>query len=157
MESQETRLAIACMVMITLTALIVPATGGQHTSWFPTRNGDWMMDMNISDASSGSFCGERDNDWAGASISSAGDVNGDGIDDILIGSSSNDEGASGAGQTYLIFGKASDWTMDINLSNADASFIGEETGDASGVSVSGAGDVNGDGYDDILIGADMSM
>ncbi len=44
--------------------------------------------------------------------------------------------------------------MDINLSNADASFWGERPGSFAGYSVSGAGDVNGDGYDDILIGAE---
>ena len=58
-----------------------------------------------------------------------------------------------AGQTYLILGRASGWTMDEELSDADASFVGESGGDYSGECVAGAGDVNGDGFDDILIGA----
>jgi len=100
-----------------------------------------------------SFIGEATYDYSGTSVSGAGDVNGDGYDDILIGAGVNDEGGADAGQTYLIFGKSTGWSMDTSLSNADASFIGEAAGDGSGRSASGAGDVNGDGYDDILIGA----
>ncbi|MFC1621852.1 MerR family DNA-binding transcriptional regulator [Patescibacteria group bacterium] len=112
----------------------------------------WAMDTNLSTADA-SFWGEVASDLSGYSASSAGDVNGDGYDDILIGAAYNDDGGSAAGQTYLIFGKSSGWTMDTNLSASDASFWGEDTSDYSGYSVSGAGDTNGDGYDDILIGA----
>jgi len=45
------------------------------------------------------------------------------------------------------------WTADITLSEAHARLIGEHYGDSAGYSVSGAGDVNGDGFDDLLIGA----
>ncbi len=109
--------------------------------------------MNISDASMASFLGEGGWDAAGFSVSRAGDVNGDGMDDMIIGAQNNGAGGAGAGQTYLIFGKASGWSMDTNLSLADASFIGEDDGDNSGHCVADAGDVNGDGYDDFLIGA----
>ena len=110
------------------------------------------MDTDLGD-SLASFLGEDINNLAGFSIAGAGDVNGDGYDDILIGAIYNKEGGLDAGQTYLIFGKTSEWSMDTNLSNVDASFWGEDAYDESGYSVAGAGDVNGDGYDDILIGA----
>jgi hypothetical protein len=116
---------------------------------------DWTMDMNISDVSTGIFLGEFGNDRSGVSVSIVGDVNGDGFDDIVIGAMYNDEGSYLAGQTYLILGKDSGWDLNISLSFSDASFIGERLGDYSGISVSGAGDVNGDGYDDFLIGADQ--
>jgi predicted transcriptional regulator len=112
----------------------------------------WANDTDLSDADA-TFLGEADYDWAGYSIASAGDVNKDGYDDILIGASFNDEGGPEAGQAYLIFGKSSGWSMDMPLSNASASFIGEESGDRAGESVAGIGDVNDDGLDDILIGA----
>ncbi len=112
----------------------------------------WAMDTDLS-AADASFWGEDAMDHSGCSVASAGDVNGDGYDDILIGARDDDDGGSGAGQTYLILGKATGWAMDTDLSAADASFWGEDAGDYSGFSVASAGDVNGDGYDDILIGA----
>jgi len=112
----------------------------------------WAMDTNLSDANA-SFIGEDADDFSGWSVASAGDVNGDGFDDILIGAHRVDDGEGYAGQTYLILGKATGWAMDTDLSDANASFIGEDADDCSGYSVASAGDVNGDGYDDILIGA----
>jgi concanavalin A-like lectin/glucanase superfamily protein/FG-GAP repeat protein len=112
----------------------------------------WSMNKNLSTANA-SFIGEDSSDYSGYSVSSAGDVNGDGYDDILIGAYSDEEGGNYAGQTYLIFGKATGWSMDVDLNQSNASFLGESANDYSGYSVSSAGDVNGDGYDDILIGA----
>jgi len=112
----------------------------------------WAMDTDLSTASA-SFWGEDTGDRSGISVAGAGDVNGDGYDDFLIGASFDDDGGTNAGQTYLILGKATGWAMDTDLSTASASFWGEDIADVSGISVAGAGDVNGDGYDDILIGA----
>ncbi len=112
------------------------------------------MDTDLSSADA-SFIGEALLDEAGASVSGTGDVNGDGFDDIIIGAYGNDEGGSGAGQTYLIFGRSTGWSMDTDLSSVDASFIGETAGDRLWRS-SGTCDVNGDGFDDILIGANWN-
>ena len=76
--------------------------------------------------SNASFWGEDSEDWSGYSVAGAGDVNGDGYDDILIGASGDDDGGNWAGQTYLILGKAIGWAMDSDLSNSDASFWGED-------------------------------
>jgi Divergent InlB B-repeat domain/FG-GAP repeat len=114
---------------------------------------DWDMDFDLSNVDA-SFWGEDYDDRSGWSVASAGDVNGDGYDDFLIGAYGDDDGGSGAGQTYLILGRAAaDWEMDFDLSNADASFWGEDADDRSGWSVASAGDVNGDGHADFLIGA----
>jgi hypothetical protein len=124
---------------------------GQTYLFFGNMSG-WSIDMDASKADA-SFWGENADDCSGISVAGAGDVNGDGYDDILIGAYLNDDGGSNAGQTYLIFGRISGWSMDMDLSDANASFWGEEAIDRSGFSVAGTGDVNGDGYDDILIGA----
>ncbi len=115
----------------------------------------WTTDVDLA-AADGSFVGEAAQDRAGYSVAIPGDVNGDGYDDVLIGALDNDAGGAEAGQTYLMFGNAGGWAMGTDLSTADASFWGEALADNSGTLVAGAGDVNGDGYDDFLIAAPRS-
>lgn len=99
------------------------------------------------------FQGENTEDRCGNFVSGAGDVNADGLDDILIGAPFADPNSkNGSGETYLFYGSKS-LAGTINVISADATFIGKSTSDLSGVTVSGAGDVDGDGYNDILIGA----
>ena len=92
-------------------------------------------------------------DYAGGSVASAGDVNGDGFDDLIVGAPFGDDGGDDAGEAYVIFGGEN--ITDIELSNLTAAqgFIiqGDVSGDAAGFSVSSAGDVNGDGFDLSLI------
>ena len=97
------------------------------------RSSEFQMDTDLSSVDA-SFWGEDSDDLSGYSVSGAGDVNGDGYDDILIGAYINDDGGQSAGQTYLILGKASGWVMDADLSTADASFWGEDSQDQSGKS-----------------------
>jgi len=95
------------------------------------------------------FVGENADDQAGYHISIAGDVNHDGIDDILIAAPENSEAK---GQVYLVFGKTDNWNATINLGDADASFIGEVKSDRASHDVFGLGDINNDGIDDFAIG-----
>jgi hypothetical protein len=94
-----------------------------------------------------SFIGEVGVDLFGVTVSSAGDVNGDGYEDIIIGAPFNDAGGVNAGRAYIYFGGT---VMD---SIADVILTGEAAGDIFGISVSSAGDVNGDSYDDVIVGA----
>ena len=91
-------------------------------------------------------------------MSSAGDINNDGYDDIIIGATFADpNGDDASGESYVVFGKASGYSASLELSslNGTNGFVinGIDAGDNSGYSVSSAGDINNDGYDDIIIGA----
>ncbi len=96
------------------------------------------------------------NDRCGWSVSSAGDVNGDSVDDIIIGAvSAESNGNIGAGESYVVFGVADPALLPLRRLNGTNGFVinGVNQADLSGSSVSSAGDVNGDGIDDVLIGA----
>jgi len=109
-----------------------------------------QTDLGSADAS---FLGENAHDQVGYAVAGAGDVNGDGFDDIVLSALRNDEVASNAGKVYLVLGDASGWAMDTSLAAADASFLGLASEDEAGASVAGGGDVDGDGFDDLLLGA----
>ncbi|MES2642228.1 MAG: MopE-related protein [Myxococcota bacterium] len=94
--------------------------------------------------------GESSSDYAGTTVDGAGDVNGDGYDDILVGAYGDDDGASSAGASYIFLGPQ---TGTASLSTADAKRRGVTSSDYAGFAVAGAGDINNDGYDDVLVGA----
>ncbi|MBK9334388.1 MAG: FG-GAP repeat protein [Ignavibacteria bacterium] len=86
--------------------------------------------------------------WFGNSVSPAGDVNGDGYSDVIVGALSYDNGESDEGRVFVYHGSAAglsdstNWTAESN-----------QSGSSFGYSVSTAGDVNGDGYSDVIVGA----
>jgi alpha-tubulin suppressor-like RCC1 family protein len=86
--------------------------------------------------------------YFGASVASAGDVNGDGYDDVVVGAYQQDDGETDEGRAYLYLGSAAGlsataaWTAE-----------GDQASAYFGQAVASAGDVNGDGYDDVVIGA----
>ncbi len=100
-------------------------------------------------------------DMSGRAVSAAGDVNGDGLDDLIVGApEARPNGNSGAGSSYVVFGRSAGFAAVINLSTLDGSngfrLDGVGARDYSGKAVSAAGDLNGDGLDDLVIGASGS-
>jgi FG-GAP repeat/Putative Ig domain len=94
-------------------------------------------------------------DTAGASIAGPGDVNGDGRADILVGApGASNNGRVGSGSAYAVYGKASSSAVDLaTLGDHGFRVDGAQVNYETGHSVAGAGDVNGDGRPDILVGA----
>jgi hypothetical protein len=97
--------------------------------------------------------GGTHHDYAGYAVAGAGDVNGDGFDDILVGAESADGGGTTSGEAYLVYGPI---FGPSDLSNADATFLGQAPGDHFGARLAGVGDVCGDGVDDLIFGVEES-
>ncbi len=96
-------------------------------------------------------------DYSGQSVASAGDVNGDGLADLIVGATSSDPAAgTGAGRSYVVFGKSSSTAINLSaIAGGTGGFVinGQCMSDYSGKSVASAGDVNGDGLADLIVGA----
>jgi len=116
------------------------------------HSGSWSRETSIDAISSASYLGECDMQYLANELICAGDVNSDGIDDMLLSASWTRSGTQCQGRVYLIFGKEDGWEKNASISTADVSFDGEVPGDYFGLSLGGGSDVNGDGIDDLIMG-----
>jgi VCBS repeat-containing protein len=117
------------------------------------------LDLSTLNGTTGvTFRGGAAGDGLGFAVSSAGDINGDGFDDLILGArEANGGGELDAGSSYVVFGRAGGFTAGIDVAGLTGAngfaILGADPSDRSGYSVAAAGDVNGDGIDDLLIGA----
>ncbi|WP_036487183.1 integrin alpha, partial [Myxosarcina sp. GI1] len=120
---------------------------------------DKSVDLDKLDGSNGFVInGIELGDGSGFSVSSAGDFNGDGINDLIIGAPNKYEFDSESGESYLVFGGTeigSDGSIELSSLNGSNGFVidGINVGDRVGFSVSEVGDINNDGFSDVIIGA----
>ncbi len=127
-------------------------TGGDSAGAVYVIYGDGSMSDTDLSAADAKFTGEAANaqiGW-GVSLADAGDTNNDGYSDIIIGARYDSDAASNAGGAYIIEGPVSG---TASLSTADAKLLGEAAGDYTGDSVHGPGDIDNDGYDDVIVGS----
>lgn len=115
----------------------------------------------ISNGLGGGFAvnGEVSLDFAGFAVDGAGDVDGDGLDDIVVGAYGHDTAGDGAGRGYVVFGKPTTSTVlltDVAAGNGGFAFDGGAAYDRAAFAVAGAGDVNGDGFADMVFGAPLA-
>jgi hypothetical protein len=96
--------------------------------------------------------GDQQGAQMGYSVGGAGDINGDGYDDIIVGAGRYDAGERGEGAAFLFLGSESG-IANASPSSAHVMFESDQDGAWMGTAVSGAGDVNGDGFDDVIVGA----
>ncbi len=133
------------------------SSGASYVMFGKASGFDAVMDLSSLNGSNGFHLeGTAPEDGSGDSVSSAGDVNGDGFDDVIVGAPSADPNGSSSGSSYVVFGKALGFDARMELSNLNGNNGFRVDGDGgmqSGLSVSNAGDVNDDGYDDVMVGA----
>jgi hypothetical protein len=117
--------------------------------------GPSVLDLNGRDGFN--FSSDEPGAFVGYSVSEAGDFNGDGFPDFIVGGSRVSGGAAQSGAAYVIFGNSGGFPADLNVTNVNGTNGFRITTSVAqalfGGSVSGGGDFNGDGFDDVVIGS----
>ena len=147
-------------VVIGAIASSTGGTGAAHVIFGRADGFDSRLDYDDLNGENGfSIAGTADGDQMGTEISTEGDFNGDGINDLLVTARTNDTAGHNAGAAYVIFGKTSGFDSDFDVSTLDGSDGFQVIGlDSAGTNSNSSeadsvGDFNGDGIDDMVFGS----
>ena len=124
-------------------------TGGSYAGAAYVLSGPVSGDVDLS-SDAAIWTGESSNDFAGLTVRAPGDVDGDGLADVAIGAYGEGTGGSFAGAAYLLSGPAS---AGGSLSGATAKLTGESANDSAGTALGGGIDVDEDGDHELIVGA----
>jgi len=124
-------------------------TFGELTGAVYVVLGPIVADIELSD-SAAHLAGENGESEAGEALAFAGDLDDDGRDDFLVGAAGSGSEGDLPGTVYLVHGPVDG---DGSLADAEARMTGESAGDGAGTAVGGGHDIDGDGIEDILVGA----
>ncbi len=131
------------------------ATNSGSAYIFFGRNSNAPSNLSVDSSADVILNGQSDGDRFGNTVASAGDFNGDGLDDVIVGALFDDNNSEfDSGSAYIFFGRNPGAPLTLRA-DADANIIldGQSAGDLFGNSVGSAGDFNGDGLDDVIVGA----
>jgi hypothetical protein len=158
MSTQQTQRTLSDLAYSALLVLLFAANAGAVS--LPT-----LIDLNVTPGAESTpvlrIYGDNANDQLGNEQSGAiafGDINGDGHDDVIVGARYHTgPGGTSSGVVYIVYGSASLPATQVDLNNAAGSagetrIYGDDTFDGLGVTVA-SGDINGDNFDDVIIGA----
>lgn len=114
---------------------------------------DRLAGMSSLPAIAARLVGEEDDDRPGIGLAGAGDLDHDGLDDLIVGADLEDTGGTNAGAAYVFYGSASRLAGTVSLATADAKLVGEAAGDQAGINVAIAGRLDGDPFAELVVGA----
>ena len=127
--------------------------GSAHAAELPL---DGTLDL--SEQPDARLAGETSGDRAGWVVANAGDFNGDGVSDVLVGAPNADPAnRPDAGVVYVVYGPRAGLPETLGPGPRVLRLIGAERGDRLGSTAAAAGDVNGDGLGDVTVGAPVDV
>ena len=136
---------------------VITDAGGAFVVWGQNTASDVALSDPVAGLGDGfAMLGEAAQDHVGTALTAVGDLNGDGLAEILVNATGNDAGGAEAGAAYVVWGASAETPISLaNVAAGSGGFriIGQAAGDGASRSIATVSDLNGDGKAEVLIGA----